>query len=363
MKNVLRNVFLYTLALFVASLFSVSKAEAAQVQNLQVDLSSSRPLISATHTFTFTHITAATLRQVSFRYCDAPSGTCIGPTSLDASNADKASLSGLTNAEWTIDGPAANHAVVQHVATGQAVGGSTVIVAGVSGVTNGQISDDCDGSADTSSDTCYVQLTSYSDLGTTPVDVGVTSYTIVQPVTVSARVDPTFTFVVSAVNANTVSNAITSSVATTYGSIPFGNLTAGTPKYAAQRLQVITNTVGGYTVEQSMTTAMTGVYASNNIDPFIALWGTPTTWTEPTGTSPSVNTGWIGANTNDADITAFIGSGLFGPVSSTGNTVMSSTTSDNGSTTVIVMYGIEANVFQPADTYTGSLMYNALPVY
>ncbi len=34
-----------------------------------------------------------------------------------------------------------------------------------------------------------------------------------------------------------------------------------------------------------------------------------------------------------------------------------------GASGVYVTYAVEANVYQPADTYTGVLVYNALPTY
>src|SRR5262249_4614520 len=114
-----------------------------------------------------------------------------------------------------------------------------------------------------------------------------------------------------------------------------------------------------------MVTQMTGVYSANNIDPFIAPWGTPTTWTDPTGSTPNDNTGWVGANTTDTDVTGWSASPSqkFGTISATANIVMQKSSSDNGSAPVYVTYAIEANVFQPADTYTGTLIYNALPTY
>jgi hypothetical protein len=223
------------------------------------------------------------------------------------------------------------------------------------------------GSDDNSTDTCYVKLTSWTtaDGSSGLIDEGIASYTVVANVTVSARVDPTFTFTVGADAASSLHNGITTSVATTYNTIPFSNLTAGTPKYAAHKLNVTTNTENGYNIYVRMATQMNGVYTNNNVDPFAKTgvsWGNPLTWQEPTGTTPNDNTGWIGANTTDADITDFT-TLEFGPVGPSDQKVMTGSRSDNGTTAVYVTYAIEANVFQPADTYTGTLMYTATPTY
>lgn len=365
--KIFQKVMQYSLSLFLLLLILSPQAHASQLRSLNLSLSDSTESLTAVHTFTFTHPTAATIQQIHFKYCAEPSGdsdACTTITNLITTGATKSSLSGLTSPEWSVDGATtARLPMLRHVGSGQAVSANTVITLAMGAIQNSAI-DDCQAGGDASADTCYVRVRSYGEIpAVTIIDQGITSYTVVQAITVSARVDPSFTFTVSSVGANTVNNAITTSVASTYSTLPFGNLTAGTPKYAAQRLNVISNTQSGYTISQKLTTVMTGVYGSNNIDPFVATWGTPTTWTEPTGSSPSVDTGWLGANTTDADLTAF-GAGLFGPVSdSTAYPVMSATSSDNGSTSVYVTYGIEANVFQAADTYTGVLIYNALPIY
>lgn len=349
----------------------VPGAHAAQVKNLSITLSDPRPNpTSTTHTFAFTHASGATLKMINFEYCTTPSGTCTAPANLNTSSATKGTITGLTGANWTLNvGTAANPKLTY--TTGEVVSSNTIMSIGIGAVTNHAI-DDCQAAGDTSSDTCYVRLTTCTDTSlcsssdaTNKVDEGIASYTVVAAVTVTARVNPTFTFVISSVAANQVNNQITTSVASTFSTLPFGNLTAGTPKYAAHRLNVTTNTQAGYTVSNRMVTAMTGVYAGNNIDPFTHAWSAGAAWTEPTGTSPSVNTGWIGANTTDTDVANWtVGmEQKFGGVTSSAQTVMQASSSDNGQTPVYVTYAVEANVYQPADTYTGVLVYNALPTY
>ncbi len=357
---------------FALSLLLVpTGVNASTVTNLILDLSDSRPSVNSIHSFTFTHTTAQTLEQIIFMYCQTPSGSCSIPTNINTNNANENSIGGgLTGADWTVTSPSNGTIHVDFVGSGlgEVEGANSPMNIAVGNITNMQ-NGDCGGASNDSSETCYV-LVETEDPTDATIDTGTVSYTIIEPVVVTARVDPTFTFTVGAVGANTINNQITTSVGTTYNTLPFGNLTASTPKYAAQSLRVTTNTENGYTVTMTMLNQMTGVYTSNNIDPFAPSlggfgWGAPAAWTEPTGNTPNDNTGWIGANTTDTDVSGWNSSPeqKFGPVSSSENTVMSGADSDNGSTPVYVTYAIEANVFQPADSYTGTIIYNALPTY
>lgn len=369
MKPAQKLVSLLFFVIFLA--FATKPAEAAQILNAKLTLSDSRPAISATHTFIFTHQTSATLKQISFKYCTQPSAlndACGTINGLDTTTGTKGTVTGLTNGSWTLDASSvAGNPLLNNTGAGESINANTVITVPMESILNHAI-DDCQAGGDTSSDTCYVRIRSYTGLGTGLIDQGIVSYTVVAAVTVSARVDPSFTFIVESVDSATVHSDITTSTASTFSTLPFSNLTAGTPKYVAHSLRVTTNTQSGYTISMKMLESsgaiLRGNYTSNNIDPFIANWSTPTTWTEPTGTTPNDNTGWIGANTTDTDVSGWgTPSQKFGTVSSTAYTVMQSNSSDNGATPVYVTYAIEANVFQPADTYSGTLQYNALPVY
>lgn len=176
--------------------------------------------------------------------------------------------------------------------------------------------------------------------------------------------DSELSFSISAVGANTVTNAITTSVASSTYALPFSNLTLNTPKYAAHSLYVSTNASGGYLVTAQLLNYMQGLYPGNNIDPFVAPWSNPTTWTEPTGTTPNDNTGWIGANTSDSRVANWqTGTAeKFGGLTSSAVTVMSSSGADAG-TTAYVTYAVEVNTYQPSDLYTGSIVYNIVPIY
>lgn len=179
---------------------------------------------------------------------------------------------------------------------------------------------------------------------------------------------PSLTFSIASVGANTVNNGITTSVASTATTLPFGNLSLNTPRFVAHALTVVANTGSGYTVTMRVNPIATiqGLYPTNVIDPFSAgsvSWSSPIGWTSPTGTTKNVNSGWIGANTTDTRVPGWDNAAQkFGPVSTNANPVMQSSTADTG-TTAYVTYAIEINVLQPSDLYSGQIVYNVLPTY
>lgn len=353
------------LALFMFSMMvAVAPVKAAQLSGAKISLLDTGATASTTHSFIFTTVASIkTLKSVSFQYCKDPSGGCVMPTSMHTTGSTLGTLSGgVTTANWDMAHPV-DGTVGFTSSQGEVIAASTGVVFQAGAITNPAIGD-CHPTTGNTSDTCYVIMNAYtsSDYTGTP-DTTIASITVSAKVTVSARVDPTFTFVVQSTAANSVHGAITTSVPTTFSTLPFGNLTANVPKYAAHALYVTTNTQNGYSVTAAMTTAMTGSYTSNNIDPFIASWGSPvSSWTSPTGTVPNDNTGWFAANTTDADVWTSP-SGKFAGVGSSPVIVMSSLQSDNGQTPVYVTYAVEANVFQPADSYSGTLVYSAVPTY
>jgi hypothetical protein len=175
--------------------------------------------------------------------------------------------------------------------------------------------------------------------------------------------DASLSFSISGVAAGVVNNGITTSTASTFNTLPFEHLTVTIPKYTAHQLYVSTNAYEGYRVTVKVLNYLQGNYPANNIDPFVGSWASPSYWTEPTGTTPNDNTGWIGANTTDTRVTGWSEGALkFGPVNSNENTVMISSAEDSGST-VYVTYALEANIWQPSDLYSGQIVYNLHPTY
>lgn len=355
-------------------LLLVRPATASILKSAKLSMSDPRPAVEADYTFAFTHDSANTIRTVSITFCQEPSWglDCTYPTGMGLTNVAPADLTSVTGLDgsWALlnNGTATNVLTITRTDTGQGIVDDTFIQFTVADITNPAIAGCNYNETNLSTGTCYAHIGTYtgtdSAIGSL-VDSAVVSFTVVHAVTVTARVDPTFTFVVEGVNTNATNNGVTTSVSSSFSALPFGNLTAGTPKYAAHKLTVTTNTVSGYTISIKMVVPMTGVYTSNNIDPYIS--NTHAAWVEPTGDVPNTDTGWIGYNTDDNDVTNWedaVDVGQFGGVTSDAEKmVMKSTTSDDGSVSNYVSYAIEANVYQPADTYTGTLYYNALPTY
>ncbi len=344
--------------------FLAKNVEAGTFSSAKDFISDPRAGVSSTHTFQFTVPSSATINEIRFQFSTLPSGSA-KPTGLVLNSTSIGTLVNL-DAGWTINTSNAPSGLItlQHTNGGQNLVNSVVTIP-LQSITNSGIAD-CD--VETSSDSCFVQIQSATATGawdTAVVDETTVMYTVVQAVTVSATVDPSFTFVISPVGINTVVGGVTTNVASTISTLPFGNLTAGTPKYSAHRLNVTTNSNSGYTVSMRMVSQMTGSYTSNNIDPYASpgtTWSTPKAWTEPTGSVPNTDTGWIGAYTSDSDVSQFDPT-EFGPVELTNNTVMLSNGPDNGINPVYINYAIEVNVYQPADVYSGTLVYTATATY
>jgi hypothetical protein len=238
------------------------------------------------------------------------------------------------------------------------------------------------------SDTCYIGLTTRR-ADDSVIDTTTVTYTVVTPVTVTATVDPIMTFTVSGVpsgsvgQASTDANATGANVSSQPTSIPYGNLTVGIPKVASQQLNVLTNANGGYVVYHKFNQAnvMTGTVGTNHIDRFdynSATWTAPVAWHSPTSTNTNTSTAWLGMRTTDTrtGTTQQFGGASSGndkwapPVVQAGagfgaspQAVMKTTGPDNGSYSVYVSYKIEANAYQPADQYTGTMIYDAVATY
>jgi len=174
---------------------------------------------------------------------------------------------------------------------------------------------------------------------------------------------PELTFTINGVAASTSTNGVTTSVTSQPTELDFGSLTTNEPQYIAHQLTVSTTAGLGYTVSTKLNSTLQGNYPANIIESFPATWESPQAWTQPTGTTANVNTGWIGANTSDTRVEGWeSASALFGPLGTTNQTVMTSADADAG-TSIYVTYVIEVNQYQPTDTYLSTLVYNVLPTY
>lgn len=99
------------------------------------------------------------------------------------------------------------------------------------------------GQADT-----YAVIIQQLDAGGTVIDQTLTKIGVVDAVKVSASIAPQLTFTIAGINAGSSACGVTTDVNTTALTVPFGDLTISSFTDAAQRLSVVTNAIGGYSV-------------------------------------------------------------------------------------------------------------------
>lgn len=380
-RKVVSTLLSVSTALTLTGFNLAGTAHGAQLKEASVSLSDPRPSTSASHTVTFKIATTNNVGSLQFVYANTASGSGL-PTGL-TTNANTTittfTIPGNDAGNWTRTNPSNGTVRFARSSATSATANDTWTIT-LPAITNNSQSSACD--AVSNSDSCWLQITTYSDTAwTTAVDSTTATYTITDSVTVTATVDPILTFTVAAVTSGNLgtndSNAGTgTAVTSTATTLPFGNVTVGTPKMAQHQLNTQTNANNGYTVYGKFITSGNVVMAgnavsANNIDTFTAssaTWSSPQTWAAPTGSTANVNSAWLGARTTDTDVAGFNVSDRYGPPdvlsdSGSGKAVMSSTGPDNGSTAVYVTYKIQANAFQPADLYTGTWVYNVLASY
>jgi hypothetical protein len=349
-----------------------------QLTNASATLSNSTAAATSTvHTIDFKIASSANIGSIAIQYATTAFNSS-KPNNLSTAGVGTTpaiQLDGAADAGWSTQDGTTTDGLVK-IARGSATAYVSThrLTVTLSNVTNNDLTSNCDGTAD-STDSCWIEIRTYSDTAfTNLVDQTAVNYTVITPITVSATVDPILNFTIAGVNqgsfgdaANIGSGTTTTSTST---ALSFGDLVVGTAKMAQQQLNVITNANGGYKVYNNFTGSqiMVGTaQPSNNIDPFVessATWSSPQTWTAPTGSANSVNSGQLGIRTSNANVAGF-SSGKYGPptLSANTNAVMSSTTPDNGGTPTYVTFKLQVNAYQPADLYTGSTLYTVVPTY
>lgn len=371
-NNMLKRLLIALFVVAVLLPITATKANASLIKNAYMTMSDPRnTAANVTHTFYWINQTA-NIGGMKFAYCVAPSGTCTD-TGADGGSASLGSIEYNSGAEsnWTYSWyDAAWESQLKNDAATMGGGGGEYVVS-IDDMTNPALAS-CTFTqpGDASSATCFVKIFTYTDSTLVTVrDDGVVSATITQGVTVTARVDPHFTFQVEGVVGDGVitrnSTTMTSGITTTVTTIPFGNLTAGAEKFAGHDLTVVSNTDGGYNVTARMVNNMDGSAYGFDIDPFTGNSATETSsqsWLLPTGGTAGVDTGWLGIGTDDSDI-AGQGSDQFYSLGAVNTTLIMTDTEPTLGETNEIAFGLEVNSSQPADGYSGILLYDAIPVY
>ncbi len=373
MVKKLSALFILLFGVFLAT--NVPAANAAILENAFLSISNPRSGISADHEYQF-FTSGTTLGSIRFQYCVAPSssGTTCNDTGADGSGGSLNYVEADDNSDdtafWTESWSAAadEHRWNAYRSTADTNADGTWDFDFTS-MTNPSISN-CTHTtpANNSTGTCYVRIYTYSDsVYANAVDSGTVSITITQPVVVTARVDPTFSLTIAGVaGSNQTRNLtiLTNNLTTTVTTVPFGNLQAGTAKFASQVLTVTGNNAGGYTITADLDTNLTGTAYGDDIDGFIgnsATTGDASAWLAPTGSTSGIHTGWLGVGTDDTGVTNR-GDNQFFTLGTTGTVIAES---DGPASTRVsnVVYGIEVNAYQQSDNYTGTMTLNALPTY
>lgn len=385
-------------ALTLSGFGLAASAYAAPLTETQIALTDSRGTVSSTYTFSFKAASTTDVKGFKFTFSNRASGSVTVPDNWSGGGAALASVKlngGAPIAGFVIDvTDAANgNIVVKTAGAGvtPVANGDTIEVV-LNTITNPSAvvvgGNECDSPSIANTDTCYTRIGTYDNgtyasiiAGTGVIDTSVATYTVVTPVTVTATVDPSLTFTVLGVSSGNIAgndgqascaNVVTSTATT----LPFGNLGVGITnnKCTQQSLAVATNANFGYDTYLKFRGAaanantMMGTISGNNIDPYTGTFGSPTAFSaDPTGNTANVNTGWIGVRTTN--IGGFNGANLYaGPTvnsdgSTAGDKVMTKSSPDIGTSPTYVTYKIAVNALQPADTYTGTAVYNVIAKY
>lgn len=312
---------------------------------------------SVTYDLAFTVADTTGIKQLTAQICTTASGSCTTPTGITTTGATRASdnITGTGRTDtFTSNG------TLTTVITTPATQSPSAVTVSYTGITN----------PSTTNSSFFVRVTTYSDTGSTVIDSGTVAFATLNTdsIAVSATVDPTFTFTVAGVTSGGTVNGATTNVTTAANTIPFGTMSSGSPKIGAHDLTVITNAANGYTITVKGLTNPVLQSGSNNIDEFSGTNASPTNWSAPAGTSPSVNTGYFGYTTNDATL----GTGTAARFTTSGPNWAGTTTSPlevaysaTGVTTETTRVGWQAEVngLQPAGSYNGTVILVATPTY
>lgn len=358
--RLLFRVYLYaflSMALVFATATEVARAGSLTALTTYPSTSESGAT-SVSYSINFTTATTDNIKQVSMRFATQSGGTT-KPANMSLAGAVLDSTSNL-GAGWSLDTSNSSSGLIFITrASASSVAASTSATINLDGITNPQLRD-CDSLSVQLHEDCYVGITTYSDDGSTTVDSGNIAFQITE--------DPVLTVRVEGVASGQTHNGITTSTTSTDTSLPFGSIGDGQVKYAAHKLTITTNAPAGYTITAKLESSIIGNYNSGVVHPFgatNATWTTPQSWTTPDGNTPNNNTGWFGANTTDTRVSGWSGSttGKFGPISTVARPVARSTAPDRAGTVVYVSYALGVNGLQPADVYTGAIVYDVVAGY
>jgi hypothetical protein len=381
-----------TSATVMSGLGMVSNAYAAPLREASVQLADVRSTNSSQYVFTFRVASSTAILGFNYVFANRASGAVTTPDNFSAAGATLISFTKNGDpvpGSFNFSASAGSINLTSASGTGSNSANDTFILT-VGGITNNTATvnggNECDTVAN--SETCFVRMATHTTdnagafgSGNT-IDSATATYTVIAPITVTATVDPALTFTVSGVadvnsfaDTANISCPLANRVTSTATSISFGNVGLGVSgmRCGQQSLAVATNAANGYNVyhkfigNDPLLNMMQGTITGNNIDPFpTGTFGTPAALGVPNGTASNVNSGWLGIRTST--IGGFGGDNLYaGPAvnntATVGNAVMTSAGADLGTTPTAVTLKFIVNALQPADSYTGTMVYNVVARY
>ena len=209
-------------------------------------------------------------------------------------------------------------------------------------------------------------------VGGTQQDSADTRVAIVNTVSMTAKVDTSFTFTITGLATSTDVNGTTTEITTTATQIAFNTLTPGTKKTGAQRLNVTTNAANGFTVTVVQNqNLLSNTGADINLFKDESQVAVPTAWTQPVGTlGVATSYGHYGVTSEDATLTAGdeFGVSLYAGNLNTPRQVFFHGAASNGIAANIgetdVGFQIEVGPLQEAaNDYRNTLTYVATPTF
>lgn len=344
-----RNV-IYALigSLFIIALVMPLAATAATVTNGSLLLGDPRPSQTSTYTFSGAGFTTGTnigcVELVFNTQADGGGSVPAGMTTT-SSTYDGATLVG---GGWAVANPA-NGTVRITNGTPAAPNANGNVVWG--GITNSS-----------SEGTYYGIFTTYTDnTCATPVDDGLVAFVIVDGELVQLTIDPTLTFAVNTVGSGQAVNSVSTTVASTAGTIDFGNsVTSVANGISAHDVQVGTNAPNGYTVYIRHIGDLTNG-ASDTITTHTGTNAVPTAF-------PAAGTEAWGYTSEDNSLSGgtgnrFTSANVWAGFTTTNQPVMDNPSAPASTETVRVGHQVGVASTTEAGTYQTTIIYTAASVY
>ena len=201
------------IAIAMIGIYVPAMASATPLTTRSVTIGSSAPSAVTTYNFAFTAPSATVVKSVSLTACTTASGACTTPSGF-VNSATFTQPTGLgSTSGWTSSTATAGSLRILNASSVGAPGAATL---NFSGVTN----------PSTANATFFLRITTYSDSAwTTPIDTGNVAAATAGQITVTASIDETLTFTLSATTvalgtlttATTGKDGTTSMVASTNG--------------------------------------------------------------------------------------------------------------------------------------------------